>query len=257
MNMVLLQMGGYFRELLIRSHKFYVEQAKKRLLSQFQNIEEEAEKYSHEWLNQHSPMFDPDRYNADDFYDQATDEGLEHYQMLKDMQNRTRLSVISGMYHEWEKQLCGWLSKETDNWFIGNETKQAIGCINFSDLMDFLEGIGFQLKSTPCFASLDRCHLIVNAYKHGDGSAFKKIRKLHPEFIDTSINYSLLINVSDLTEIVVSDAHVDEFSKAITDFWESVPENVFESDIICIPEWFGKALKKDVANSKKAQVAKS
>ena len=46
MSMVLFQMGEPIRARLIRGHKFYVEQAQKRLLSQFQNIEEESDKYS-------------------------------------------------------------------------------------------------------------------------------------------------------------------------------------------------------------------
>ncbi|NMW21774.1 MAG: hypothetical protein HKK67_09115 [Chlorobiaceae bacterium] len=251
MSLVLFQMSGSFRALLIRSHKFYVEQAQKRLLSQFQNIEEEAEKYSREWLNQHSPMFDPDRYNADDFYDQATEEGIEYYEMLEDMRNRTRLSVISGMYHEWDKQFRGWLTKEIEFWHHGNEAKSVIWKKTFYPLMDFLEAIGFHVKSMPYFTSLDRCRLIVNAYKHGDGDAFTHIKKLYPEFINESMNDSLYIDMSDHTDLVVSDAHVEEFSKAIIDFWESVPENFFDSDIICFPEWFEKAFEKDLTNSKK------
>ncbi len=260
MSLVLFQMCGSFRARLIRGHKFYLEQAKMRLLSQFQNIEEESDKYSEEWLNQHSANFDPDRHSPDDFYEQATDEGIEYYEMLDDMRNRTRLSVISGMFHEWDKQLRGWLTKEIEFWHHGNEVKKVIWSANFSDLMEFMQGIGCQVKSLPCYASLDRCRLIVNAYKHGDGAAFNYIKKQYPEFIqqfDNPMNASWFIDRSDHTDLVVSDAHVDEFSKAIIDFWESVPSNVINNDTICAPEWFEKALKKDLTNSKKQRPEES
>lgn len=93
-----------FRTQLIASHQFYVEQAGKRLLSQFQNIEEESDKYADEWLEKVGQHFDPERDDPCAFAEKANDEGIEFYQMLTDMQNRTRLSVVAGMFHEWEKQ---------------------------------------------------------------------------------------------------------------------------------------------------------
>ena len=248
-------MGEPIRARMIRGHKFYVEQAQKRLLSQFQNIEEESDKYSEEWLNLQSENFDPDRHSPDDFYEQATSEGDERYEMLEDMRNRTRLSVISGMYHEWDKQLRGWLTKEINHWNHGNETKSVIWEKTFYPLMDFLEGIGFPVKSMPYFTSLNRCHHIVNVYKHGDGPSFREIKKQYPEFVhkfENSINASWFIDMSDHTDLVVSDAHVEEFSKAIIDFWESVPENIFDSDPICFPKWFDEARQKDFDKPKKA-----
>ena len=255
MSMTLFEMGEPIRARLIRSHKFYVEQAQKRLLSQFQNIEEESDKYSEEWLNLQSENFDPDRHSPDDFYEQATSEGVERYEMLEDMRNRTRLSVISGMYHEWDKQLRGWLTKEIEHWHHGNETRNVIWEKTFYPLMDFLEGIGFPVKSMPYFTSLNRCHHIVNIYKHGDGYSFREIKKQYPEFIhqfDNSMNASWFIDRSDHTDLVVSDAHVDEFSKAIIDFWESVPSNIINNDTICVPKWFDDARQKDFAKPKKA-----
>ena len=58
---VLFQMWGPFRQSLIDGHLFYVEQARKRLLTQFENIEAEADKASEDWLENNSHRFDPDR----------------------------------------------------------------------------------------------------------------------------------------------------------------------------------------------------
>ena len=65
----LFYMDGPLRQLLLTSHSFYVEQARKRLLSQFGDIEAEAHKASEEWLNQASHCFNPDEHDPGDFYE--------------------------------------------------------------------------------------------------------------------------------------------------------------------------------------------
>lgn len=60
---VLFQMWGPFRQSLIAGHLFYVEQARRRLLSQFGDIEAEADKAAEDWLRRSSGRFDPDRHD--------------------------------------------------------------------------------------------------------------------------------------------------------------------------------------------------
>ena len=103
---------GPFRQELISNHKFYVEQARKRLLSQFEDVSGEADKFAEEWLSKADQWFDPDRHDPDEFQEQAYDKSITFYGLLTDMHDQTRLSVIAGMYHEWDKQLRDWLSLE-------------------------------------------------------------------------------------------------------------------------------------------------
>ncbi len=49
---VLFQMWEPFRQSLIKGHLFFVEQARKRLLSQFNDIEADADRAAEEWLEQ-------------------------------------------------------------------------------------------------------------------------------------------------------------------------------------------------------------
>ena len=76
MSSTLFYMGKGERENLIARHNFYIEQANKRLLSQFQNKETEAEAYENEWFNNQTQYFDPDRHDPSDFYEQAHQEGI-------------------------------------------------------------------------------------------------------------------------------------------------------------------------------------
>lgn len=97
-----LYMWEPFRQQLISNHQFYMEQAQKRLLSQFKDISGEADKFAQEWLSKADQWFDPDRHDPDEFQERAYDESITFYGLLTDMHDQTRLSVIAGMYHEWE-----------------------------------------------------------------------------------------------------------------------------------------------------------
>ena len=136
---IFLHMWEPFRQQLISNHKFYVEQAQKRLLSQFEDISGEADKYAEEWLSRASQWFDPDRHDPDDFQVQAYDESIDFYGLLTDMHNQTRLSVIAGMYHEWDKQLRDWLSLEIRRSFPGEKTRAAIWGQPFPGIFDMLK----------------------------------------------------------------------------------------------------------------------
>jgi hypothetical protein len=37
------------------------------------------------------------------------------------MRDQTRLSIIAGMFHEWDKKLRSWLVKEIRHWHDGEE----------------------------------------------------------------------------------------------------------------------------------------
>lgn len=253
----LFHMWDPFRKQLIASHQFYVNQAQKRLLSQFENIEQEADKYADEWLEKAGQYFDPDRHDPGDFYEQAHDESIGFYQMLEDMRNRTRLSVAAGMFHEWDKQLRSWICKEINHWNHGNEVGKAIWKANFSDLIDLLEAFGWSIRSNAYYASLDRCRLVVNAYKHGDGDAFKGLKSNHPEFIETLGNAdSFYLEYVDHTALKIEEVHIEEFSKAIIAFWQDVPEYIHEKETLEVPDWFTKASQRDQADDLKKRAVK-
>src|SRR5690606_18906531 len=97
-------------------HMFYVDQARARLLSRFENIDEEADRASNAWVEARSEYFDPDIHDPSEIYDGAFDAGLQLYDLLSDMRERTRLSVVAGMYHEWDKQFRGWVTNEVRHW---------------------------------------------------------------------------------------------------------------------------------------------
>ncbi|MFB2601744.1 hypothetical protein ACE04B_06850 [Rhizobium phaseoli] len=250
---VLFQMWGPFRQSLIKGHLFYVEQARKRLLSQFADIEADANRATEEWLEQSGQHFDPDRHDPGDFYDAANDVGIEFYGLLSDMREQTRLSVVAGMFHEWDKQLRDWLVREIRHWHHAHNAALKVWSADFSQITDLLESFGWNVRGTDYFRRLDACRLVVNVYKHGEGKSLDELKKNFPEYLDDPFNGSggafSNSKYHDHTHLKVSDDHLQSFSDAILAFWRDVPENVFDSQMTNIPDWFGKAINKDRAES--------
>ncbi len=248
-NYVLFQMWGPFRESLINGHLFYVKQARKRLLSQFDDMEAEAERASEEWLEQRAQHFDPDRHDPGDFYEAANDVGIEFYGLLSDMREQTRLSVLAGMFHEWDKQLRDWLAREIQHWHRGDSATLKVWSADFSQIADLLESFSWNLHSTDYFRALDACRLVVNVYKHGEGKSLDELRTKFPEYLDDPIKDAggslLEPKYRDHTHLKVSDNQLQEFSDAIVAFWRNVPENVINSRLTDPPDWFEKAILKD------------
>ena len=246
---VLFQMWGPYRQSLIDGHLFYVEQARKRLLSQFDDIEAEADKAAEEWLARSSERFDPDRHDPGDFYDEANDAGIEFYGLLCGMRDQTRLSVVAGMFHEWDKQLRDWLVREIQHWHHGDNATLRIWSADFVQITELLESIGWNIYSADYFRVLDACRLVVNVYKHGKGKSLDDLKQKYPEYLDDPFvgsggTFSNLEH-RDHTHLNASEDQIQAFSDAIVDFWRQVPDNVFHSKVKDLPNWFRKAILKD------------
>lgn len=248
---VLVQMWEPFRQSLIKGHLFYVEQARQRLLSQFDDIGADADRAAEEWLEQSSQHFDPDRHDPGDFYEAANDVGIEFYGLLSDMREQTRLSVVAGMFHEWDKQLRQWLAREIQHWHWGGNATLKIWSADFGQIADLLESFGWNFRSADYFRTLDACRLVVNVYKHGEGKSLDELRNRFPEYLYDPFNGSggALSDTKyrDHTHLKVSDDQFQTFSDAILAFWRDVPENVVDSQVIDVPDWFDKAILKDRA----------
>lgn len=249
---VLFQMWGPFRQSLIKGHSFYVEQARKRLLSQFDDIEADADRASEEWLEQSGRHFDPDRHDPGDFYEAANDVGIEFYGLLSDMREQTCLSVVAGMFHEWDKHLRDWLAREIQHWHRGDSTTLKVWSADFGQIADLLESLSWSVRSAPYFPTLDACRLVVNAYKHGEGKSLDELRNRFPEYLDDPFKGSggALSDTKyrDHTQLKVSDDQFQAFSDAIVAFWQDVPENVLDTQITNPPDWFERAILKDRAD---------
>lgn len=252
---VLFRMWEPFRQSLIKGHSFYVEQARKRLLSQFDDIGADADRAAEEWLEQSGQHFDPDRHDPGDFDEAANDVGIEFYGLLSDMREQTHLSVVAGMFHEWDKQLRDWLVREIQHWHRGDNATLKVWSADFGQIADLLESFGWNIRSADYFCTLDACRVVVNVYKHGEGKSLGDLRKRFPEYLDDPFKGSggALSDTKyrNYTHLKITDDQFQAFSDAILAFWRGVPENVIDSQVTDVPDWFNKAIMKDRAEPQK------
>lgn len=245
----LFKMWEPHRQSLIKGHLFYVEQSRKRLLSQFNDIEDEADKAAESWLDQNKARFNPDFHDPGDFYDSARDEAIEFYRLLCEMRDRTRLSVVAGIYHEWDKHLRKWLTDEIRHWHSGEEVFRKVWAVDFGRLADLMDSLGWKVRDQAYFLKLDACRLVVNVYKHGTGSSFDELKKKYPEYLPDPFkkinNVFSGVSSRDYTHLQVSEDQLQGFSDAIIAFWEDVPKDIFDRDCLEVPDWFAKAMSVD------------
>lgn len=252
MSLVAFQMWGPYRQHLIAEHRFYVEQARKRLLAQFDNIHEEADKAEKDFLDSMSQHFDPQRHDPADLYEAAHDKSIEFYQLLSDMHDRTRLSVIAGMYHEWDKKLREWMAREMRHWSSSKAATKALWLQDVAKVFDLLARFGWDVKvNLVSYDRLNAMRLVVNVFKHGDGGSFDELKQSYPEYL----HHALSDEVGDMTcsdwldhtFLTVTNIHVEEFSEAILAFWQAVPESLLGHGDLELPQWIEKAFNKDKA----------
>ena len=103
---------------------------------------------------------------------------------------------------------------------------------------------------------LDACRLVVNVYKHGEGNSLEDLKQKYPEYLHDPFLASgggfSDVEHRDHTDLNVSDEQFQAFSDAIVAFWQAVPENIFKSTANDVPDWFGKAIRKDRTGQKQA-----
>lgn len=246
------------RELRISEHRFYVEQAKSRLLSQFANIEAEAEQAEAEHWEHSGQSFDPEWDDPGALAEAARDHGVELYQLLSDMHDRTRLSVVAGMYHHWDKTFRRFLVREF-RWpglVIGDHTRRALWKLDSAKLERLLAAIGLDLSCLACYPRIEAMRLVVNVFKHGEGRSLDELRQRYPEFLRASAHGWSFI---DDTDLEVTDDQVEQFAAAIELFWRELPSTVtFDEDAaLDVPDEFEKAWNKDLASPQTTPATKS
>lgn len=239
---MIFQMWEPFRETKIRENQFLLDQINKKLLSQFDSITEDADKAEQEWLETRSQNFNPDTDDEASVYEAARDHGVEFYASLEEMRRQTRLSLMASIYHHWDKEVRTWLVKQIEHWSRGENVPKQIWSANLDELIELLDSMGLANKNAAYIKTISKYRHVVNVHKHGAGNAFNTLKAQHPEFLKRNSSWTY---DPDHTHLTIEDEDLNSLSEAISDFWKSIPAEVFNTDEIEPPDWFMKAFKKD------------
>ena len=254
-DMVLFEMYSGYRDQLIERQNFYVEQAKSRLLDQFTDeaISAEADRVADDSWERRGRNFNPEFDDEGSSAEAARDDGIWRYELLTDLRDSVRLSIVAGFFHEWEKNLRQWLVDQVRHWHSGQVTKETIWKQNLSQIFELLESFGWPIKTAAFFPDLDACRLVVNVHKHGDGPSLTELASSYPQYLEHPLEAvrgqigKMWLSPSH-ENLKITDDNLEAFSEAVLAFWRELPENICSSHIKNPPHWFLKAIEKDERN---------
>lgn len=225
------------RTIVQEPHDFYVKEAKQRLLSQFSDIDDEADRKADQYLEKAGKNFDPDRDDPADAYENAYQEGISHMIALQDMQKTVILALTAGMYHQFDKALREKAIREFSHWLDSEVIASMLWDTGFPRLIELLEWVGMGIREKAFYAKLDACRLVVNVYKHGDGNAHRELSSKYPEYYH-QFNFGQNFSLSpDYEHLEITETQFTEFADAITAFWDNIPQYCMRSQLRAEPKW--------------------
>lgn len=231
------------RESLISDHQFFVDQAKTRLLDQFNDlsIQSEAQKVSEETWEGIEGYYDPEKHDLLEFSEVADNQGHERYRLLSEMRDHTRFSMLAALFHSFEKSLKDWIARDLFTLFKSERMKKRVWAATVEELYTLLKEGGVDVRVSGIYKDLRDYQLVVNVYKHGEGRSLDELRKSAPQFImpddDSGFYKSFPLEFFDHSYVRVTDEDFDRFTGAIAEFWKEIPTYIRTSAFKQFPKW--------------------
>lgn len=244
-NQTIFYFPDYEKEEILENHFFYVSEAISRVLNQFSDVEikREADGLSDDCFKEASKKFDPDRDDPADVYEKSYHVGLGHWIALTEMRKSVILAVVAGMYHSFDKALRDKVVVELSSCLHRDAVSAVVWGLTFHQLIELLDILGLDVFGKSFLEKLDLCRLVVNVFKHGEGRAHDELSLKAPQYYSRFKMEGIPDYPPRYYELNVDEVMFKDFAQAITDFWRSIPERCFQSQMKEIPSWFQKKIK--------------
>lgn len=228
-----LYMWSPIRRRILERHDAYVDAVQARVISQFLDIDAQAEKHAEaEW---EALLEMPAREDIDmaDLAEIAQDAGIEKYEMLSFLKREMLLGSLAGLYHIWDRSLRDFLEREFRHWMSATSVERYAWRSDFNGILDCLRQFGWDIANEPFFDKLDACRLVVNVYKHGNGASLKRLAARYPQFLRYHGNpeLSFLAQHVDHEDLELSEQQFHEIASSLRTFWIGFPERLYPATI--------------------------
>jgi hypothetical protein len=228
-----LYMWSPIRRRILDRHDAYVEAVQARVISQFRDIDVQAERHAEARWEALLRM--PAREDVDmaDLAEVAQDTGLEKYEMLSFLKREMLLGSLAGLYHIWDRSLRDFLEKEFRHWMDALRIEKYAWRSDFNGVVDCLRQFGWDIAKESFFEDLDACRLIVNVYKHGKGPALKDLAARYPRFLryHDKPEFSFLAQHVDQEDLELSEQQFCKIARSLRAFWIGFPERLYPATI--------------------------
>ena len=146
------------------------------VLPAFSNLNERADQIGNDYYERMGKQPASDDFDGDmsGFAEEARDQALDWYQMMRSLRQTMLNLPAAGLFHLTEQQLAGLCR---DAGFIVDppkDTKLDIVVKWYRDNLDL------ELNTLPSWPLIDELRYVSNAVKHGEGTATGKLKSLRP-----------------------------------------------------------------------------
>jgi hypothetical protein len=215
------------RRRLLERHDFYVAQVKGRVLSQFANIDHEAEVYAEAEFDRLGRVLDPEVFDAADGAEIVFGRAQEFYSLLDDLRGQMLLGALAGLYHQWDKDLRNHLDRELRHYLEDDEAQRLAWSSNSTDVLSKVAEFGWDCRKERFFRDIDACRLVVNVHKHGKGASLAQLAERYPEFLPSQMASTPWGRGPDHEKLEISLEQFDSIARALREFWEDMPERLY------------------------------
>lgn len=223
-----LYMWSGTRGILLERHRFHVEQVRLQQFAQFRDIDGEADRYADATYERIGALPSHGEHDVADISEAAWDEAIGFHGQLTDLRKQIILNAIAGMFHQWDKDLRGFIDRELARDIGRGDIMKHVWKSTGADIVQLLEEFGWPVRQAPFYPSLEALGLIVNVYKHGKGPSLKTLHERYPRYLrGGSTDRLWLFDYIDHDWLTVEESDFEEFAAAIETFWSDMPERLY------------------------------
>ena len=146
-----IYMWSGIRERFLARHDFYMEQVKARVLDNFDNMEEEANRVAEELYDRIGSTFPEGAGDMAAAAETAFEHGAEFYMLLRDMKSQTILGALASLYHQWDKTFRDFMESELSRAYDRDQVTKYVWQSNIEKLFDILEKFGWSVRQAEWF----------------------------------------------------------------------------------------------------------
>jgi hypothetical protein len=220
-----IDMWSETRKRILERHDFYIAQTKARVLANFADIAGDAEKFARTEYDRLGAKYSEEPDHAAEW---AYERGQQFGALLDDLRKQTFLGALAGCFHQWDKELRGFLEHELlHNDFDAEGVQKKVW---HEPVFDILLEIGWDCRTCAFFPLIDACSLIVNVHKHGKGPSLERLNKLFPVYLHHPLGAATRPWSSKKSIhhewMEISEAQFEEITSALRQFWQQFPERL-------------------------------
>ena len=222
----------YQREEFISVHKKILEKYNAIIQTTFSEIEKSTEKYGDELLEKYGSMYDYEKVDPGDIFENISHKKYEYYQMEKLMEYNVKLSILSVAYQIFEQQLRKFIYQELNQSFSPVRTEDFVKVgINMWEIKELYKVAGYDLETCSYWDDISILADIVNTFKHGKGRSSERLYKNNPNlFLKSYFSKEKIIDqeLTSNSAIVLDLDQIDfkYYLYTIINFWNQFPEHI-------------------------------